>query len=81
MDNFNQRLPMSKNEKYWKRRFGSLADNVEPYYHHFDLRQIDDLDNEGFAYLIAPVKGIYMLDVNETASPVKVFNCLPGLSM
>ena len=57
---------MNKNKKYWKRRFGNLTDNVDPYYHHFDLRQIDDLDDEGFAYLIATVKGIYMLDVNET---------------
>lgn len=58
---------MSKNKKYWKRRFGNLADKTEPYYHHFDLRQIDDLDDESFAYLIAPVKGIFMLDLNETA--------------
>ena len=57
---------MPRNEKYWKRRFGNPAGKMEPYYHHLDLRHIDDLDDEGFAYLIAPVKGVYMLDLNET---------------
>ncbi len=57
---------MPRNEKYWKRRFGNIDNKVEPYQHHFDLRRIDDLDDEGFAYLIAPVKGVNMLDLNET---------------
>ena len=56
---------MSRNIKYWQRRFGKLAD-AEPYHHHLDLRRIHDLDDEGFAYLIAPVKGVNMLDLNET---------------
>ncbi|MEO6252016.1 MAG: DUF6678 family protein [Ferruginibacter sp.] len=56
---------MPRNKKYWQRRFGSLA-NVQPYHHHFDLRRIDDLDDEGFAFLISAVKGVNMLDLNET---------------
>lgn len=59
-------MPKNKNEKYWKRRFGNLAGKIEPYYHHFDCRRIDNLDDEGFAYLISEVKGINMLDLNET---------------
>jgi len=55
-----------RDSKYWKRKFGSLAESIEPYYQHFDLRPIDDLDDEGFTYLIAPVKGVNMLDLNET---------------
>lgn len=56
---------MSRNQKYWKRRFGDLDGKVEPYTHHLDLRRIDDLDDEGFAYLIAGVKSVNMLDLNE----------------
>jgi hypothetical protein len=55
---------MARNKKYWQRRFGIL--NTEPYHHHFDLRQIPDLDDEGFAYLLTYVMGINMLDLNET---------------
>lgn len=57
---------MSKREKYWKRKFNNLGDRVEPYYHHFDLRPFDHLDDEGFAYLTTNLKGVYMLDLNET---------------
>lgn len=69
---------MARNKKYWKRRFGNLAD-VEPYYDHLDLRRIDDLDDEGFAYLIAPVKGVNMLDLNETEITNASIKLLPGL--
>ncbi len=57
---------MPRNEKYWKRRFGDASHKTEPYYHHFDLRHIDDLDDEGLAYLVAGIKGVDMLDLNET---------------
>ena len=57
---------MPRNEKYWKRRFGDLTVKSEPYHHHLDLRRIDDLDDEGFAYLLRDVKGVDMLDLNET---------------
>jgi len=70
---------MSKNKKYWKRRFGNFVDNIEPYQHHFDLRRIDDLDDEGFAYLIEHVKGVNMLDLNETEITDKSISLLTGL--
>jgi hypothetical protein len=55
---------MPRNKKYWKRRFGD--GEMAAYHHHFDLRQIPDLDDEGFAYLLTNVKGVNMLDLNET---------------
>jgi hypothetical protein len=55
---------MSRNKKYWQRRFGTP--NTIAYHHHFDVRQIPDLDDEGLAYLLTHVKGINMLDLNET---------------
>ncbi len=55
---------MARNKKYWQRRFGIL--NTEAYHHHFDVRQIPDLDDEGLAYLLTNVKGVNMLDLNET---------------
>lgn len=58
---------MPKNRKYWKRRFaGKTAGDTGPYQHHLDFRRIEDLDDEGFAYLMANVKGVNMLDLNET---------------
>lgn len=56
-----------RDRKYWKRRFGDLtAESMQPYYHQLDLRFFDDLDDEGFEYLLTNVKGVYMLDLNET---------------
>lgn len=55
-----------KNNKYWKRRLGPLAATMEAYHHHLDLRPIDGLDDEGLAYLLNNVKGVNMLDLNET---------------
>ena len=55
---------MPRNKKYWQRRFGTT--NTIAYHHHFDVRQIPDLDDEGFAYLLTNVKGVNMLDLNET---------------
>ena len=54
---------MPRNIKYWKRRFGTA--NTIAYHHHFDVRQIPDLDDEGLAYLLTNVKGVNMLDLNE----------------
>jgi hypothetical protein len=56
-----------RERKYWKRRFGDLtAESMQPYYHHLDFRRISDLDDEGLEYLLTNVKGINMLDLNET---------------
>lgn len=70
---------MPRNQKYWKRRFGNLEDNAEPYAHHIDLRRIDDLDDEGFAYLLTNVKGVNMLDLNETEITNASIKLLTGL--
>jgi hypothetical protein len=56
---------MPRNKKYWKRRFGNV-ENIPEYNHHLDFRRITDLDDEGFAYLLTNVKGVNMLDLNET---------------
>ena len=56
---------MPRNKKYWKRRFGAV-ENIPEYNHHLDFRGIFDLDDEGFAYLLTNVKGVNMLDLNET---------------
>lgn len=55
---------MPRNKKYWKQRFGTT--DTAAYHHHFDLRPIPDLDDEGLAYMLTNVKGINMLDLNET---------------
>lgn len=39
---------------------------MEPYYRQLDLRPLSDLDDEAFAYIIQAVKGVEMLDLNET---------------
>ena len=49
-----------------KRRYGKIAESMEPYHHHLDLRFFDDLDDAAFAYLMVKVKGVNMLDLNET---------------
>ncbi len=69
---------MSRNLKNWQRRFGNLTD-MEPYHHHLDLRLIDDLDDEGFAYIMGPVKGVNMLDLNETEITNVSIKLLTGL--
>jgi hypothetical protein len=55
-----------KAEKELKRRYGKLAEGMEPYYHQLDLRPFDDLDDDAFAYIMTKVKGVNMLDLNET---------------
>jgi len=55
---------MGRNNKYWQQRIGKL--DTTPYHDYFDLRRIDDLDDEGLAYMLTHVKGINMLNLNET---------------
>lgn len=55
---------MPKNAKYWKSRIKPV--NTTAYYDHYDLRPLDDLNDDGLAYLLTNVKGINMLDLNET---------------
>lgn len=68
-----------KSNKKWKHRFGNLNGKVEPYFHHLDLRRIDDLDDEGFTYLMASVRGVNMLDLNETEITNESIKLLTGL--
>ena len=56
---------MAKKNK-WELRFGDpLKKITEPYWDHLDFRRIDDLDDEGFAFLMRGIKGVGMLDLNE----------------
>ena len=56
-----------KNQKDLRRRFGALAESLSPYCDHLDFRKIDNLDDEGFAFLMSNVRGVNMLDLNGTA--------------
>lgn len=55
-----------KEEKELKRRYGKLAESMSVYYHHLDLRPFEDLDDDAFAFIMAKVKGVNMIDLNET---------------
>jgi hypothetical protein len=68
-----------KKEKELKRRYGRLAESMEPYYHHLDLRPLTELDDDSFAYLMVNVKGVNMLDLNETAITNESIKLLTGL--
>jgi hypothetical protein len=59
---------MSKKQtKFLREKFsGFLKADAAAYYHHLDLRLIDDLNDEGFALIVTHIKGINMLDLNET---------------
>jgi len=70
---------LPRNKKYWEDRFGNPNAKKESYYHQLDLRGIDDLDDEGFAYFIAGVKGVNMLDLNETEITNASIRLLTGL--
>ena len=56
----------AKVQRELKRRYSKLADSISEYYHHLDLRLFDDFDDDAFAYIMKKVKGINMLDLNET---------------
>lgn len=55
-----------KKIKELSRRYGKLAESMEEYYHHLDFRPLDDLNDDGFAFLIDNVRGVNMLDLDET---------------
>lgn len=65
--------------KKLKHRFGKLAESIEPYYHHLDFRGFDDFDDDAFAYLMKNVKGVNMLDLNETNISNESIKLLPHL--
>ena len=53
-------------KKELERRFGALAENLVGYVDHIDFRFFDDFNDEAFAFLMKNVKGVNMLDLNET---------------
>ena len=57
---------MARENKKLAWRFGKMAASMEPYYHQLDFRKFDDFGDEAFAYLVKNVKGVDMLDLNET---------------
>lgn len=57
---------MKKKEKELKRRYGKLAEGMEAYYDHLDLRFFSEMEDDGFAYILTRLKGVNMLDLNET---------------
>ena len=68
-----------KRQKELKRRYGRLAADMEPYYHQLDFRPLSELDDESFAYLIEKVRGVDMLDLNETDIGNDSIRLLTGL--
>lgn len=60
-------------------RFGKLAASMEEYYHQLDFRMFDDFDDDAFAYLMEKVKGVNMLDLNETDISNESIKLLPQL--
>lgn len=70
---------MKKRDKELKRRYGKLAEGMEPYYHHLDLRPLSEMDDEAFAFIMEKVKGVNMLDLNETQISNESINYLTRL--
>ncbi len=55
---------MARNKKYWQDRFGNVEHGA--YHSDFDLRRIEDLDDNGLAILLTNVRGIDSLNLSET---------------
>lgn len=56
----------TKNSKELVQRFGKMAAGMARYYDHIDFRLLDDFTDEEFSFLMKNVKGVNMLDLNET---------------
>jgi hypothetical protein len=57
---------IAKAKKELERRFGKLHESMVGYHDHIDFRSLDDFDDDAFAWLMQNVKGVNMLDLNET---------------
>ena len=57
---------VAKAKKELERRFGKLHESLTGYHDHIDFRSLDDFDDNAFAWLMQNVKGVNMLDLNET---------------
>lgn len=56
---------MARDKKYWMKRLGKV-EYTSSYHDHLDFRGIPDLNDAGLAYFLSNIKGIKMLDLNET---------------
>lgn len=56
----------AKEKKELELRFGKMAESITGYQENIDFRSMEDFNDEGFAYLMENVKGVNMLDLNET---------------
>lgn len=56
----------TKIKKELERRYGTLAEALVGYHDHIDFRFYDEFDDDAFAFLMKNVKGVNMLDLNET---------------
>jgi len=52
---------------------------MEPYYRHLDLRPLSELDDDTFAFIMAKVKGVNMLDLSEASITSKSIQLLTQL--
>lgn len=57
---------IAKAKKELEHRFGKLHESLAGYHDHIDFRSLDDFDDDAFAWLMQNVKGVNMLDLNET---------------
>lgn len=55
-----------KKQKELQRLYGNLAESLVGYFDHLDFRFFDDFNDEAFEFLMKNVKGVNMLDLNET---------------
>jgi hypothetical protein len=68
-----------KSKKELERRFGKMAESIAGYQEHIDFRSMEDFNDEAFAFLMENVKGVNMLDVNETDITNESITLLTGL--
>ncbi|MEO5967768.1 MAG: hypothetical protein ABIP68_01075, partial [Ferruginibacter sp.] len=61
-----KKVPSAKEKKELEQRFGELSKSMGEYHDHIDFRCLDNLDDKTFTYLMQNVKGVNMLDINET---------------
>jgi hypothetical protein len=59
-------MSKTKSQKELIRRYGNLAENLLDYQNHIDFRFFDNFNDEAFLFLMKNVKGVNMLDLNET---------------
>ena len=69
----------AKAKKELQRRYGNIAKNMSEYHHHLDFRFFEDFEDEAFFFVMQNVKGINMLDLNETQITDKSIKLLSKL--